>query len=148
MASIRHTQQRHKELQAQYDKLSLKIQRLRENAAYQAGTAVSFQLDQEIQAAEAERDRINQKLERLEREMSRDRIHHELSRLNYFTQVRLFRQFLQDQRIGGFLVHGQPGYGQVHLVGRFLNAVPSGTATPLIQFYLSRRAIQTDIEAL
>lgn len=65
MASIQHTQQKRKELQAQYDLPSLKIQRLRENAAYQTRTAVSFQLDQEVQRAETERDWINQMIERL-----------------------------------------------------------------------------------
>ncbi|MBW4569040.1 MAG: hypothetical protein KME31_13770 [Tolypothrix carrinoi HA7290-LM1] len=46
------------------------------------------------------------------------------------------------------MVHGSPEHGQIFLWRRLLNAIPDGSVTPPIQFYLSRRAFRTDIKAL
>jgi hypothetical protein len=62
--------------------------------------------------------------------------------------VRLFREFIEEKRIGAFLVHGLPEHGQIFLLKRLLQAIPESTVTPPIQFYLSRRALRTDIAAL
>jgi CHAT domain len=53
-------------LQPQYDTLSEKIKRLRRDLAIQAGSAVQFQLEKEIERAEAERDELVEKIEELE----------------------------------------------------------------------------------
>jgi CHAT domain len=53
-------------LQPQYDTLSEKIKRLRRDLAIQAGSAVQFQLEKEIERAEAEREKLVQKIEELE----------------------------------------------------------------------------------
>ncbi|MFH7025938.1 MAG: hypothetical protein ACHBN1_11170 [Heteroscytonema crispum UTEX LB 1556] len=53
-------------LQPQYDMLSEKIKCLRRDLAIQAGTAVQFQLENEIKRSEAERDELAQKIEELE----------------------------------------------------------------------------------
>jgi hypothetical protein len=53
-------------LQPQYDILTEKIMRLRRDLAIQAGTAVQFQLEKELERSEAERDQLAQKIEELE----------------------------------------------------------------------------------
>lgn len=60
MSLVRHLQQRHKELQQQYDLLSEKIRRLWADFAIQAGTLVAYQLEKEIERVEAERDRLKE----------------------------------------------------------------------------------------
>lgn len=59
MPSPMHLQLKREELQEQYDLLSEKIRRLRSEHAIQAGAAIRFQLEKEIERAEAERDRID-----------------------------------------------------------------------------------------
>jgi hypothetical protein len=148
MSSVPHLQQRLKELQQQYDLLSEKIRRLRANSAIQASTSVAYQLEKEIELCEAERDRLLKQIQTIERSLESERIHSELFRLNYVQQVRLFREFIEEKRIGAFLVHGLPEHGQIFLLKRLLQAIPESTVTPPIQFYLSRRALRTDIAAL
>ncbi|MGI2904646.1 hypothetical protein [Tolypothrix sp. VBCCA 56010] len=144
MSSVQHLQHKREELQQQYDLLSEKIKRLRNDSAIEAGSLVAFQLNKEIERFEAERDRLANQIDNLESE----RIHIELFRLNYIKQVRLFREFIEQNRIGAFLVHGLPEHGQIFLLRRLLNAIPDGSVTPPIQFHLSRKAFRTDIKAL
>lgn len=103
MSSVRHLQQRLKELQQQYDLLSEKIRRLRADSAIQASTSVAYQLEKEIDRSEAERDRLLKQIQTIERSLDNERIHGELFRLNYVQQVRLFREFIEEKRIGAFL---------------------------------------------
>jgi CHAT domain len=56
-------------LQPQYDTLNEKIKRLRRDLAIQAGTAVQFQLEKELERSEAERDQLAQKIEELENKL-------------------------------------------------------------------------------
>ncbi|MBD0264754.1 MAG: hypothetical protein ICV78_19130, partial [Tolypothrix sp. Co-bin9] len=144
MSSVQHLQHKGEELQQQYDLLSEKIKRLRTDSAIQAGTLVGFQLDQEIGREEAKRDRLAKQIDNLESE----RIHIELFRLNYVKQVRLFREFIEQNRIGAFLVHGSPEHGQIFLLKRLLDKIDGSSVTPLIQFSLSRKGSQTSIKAL
>jgi TIR domain len=53
-------------LQATYDLLSKKLHRLRSDLAIQAGSAIAFQLEKEIERAEAERKELEQRLDDLE----------------------------------------------------------------------------------
>lgn len=148
MSSVRHLQRRREEVQKQYDLLSEKIQRLRVDCAIQAGTLVAYQLEKEIERFEVERDRLLGQIMTIERSLESERIHSELFRLNYVEQVRLFREFIEDKRVGAFLVHGLPEHGQIFLLKRLLHAIPESAVTPPIQFHLSRRALRTDIAAL
>ncbi|NMG09306.1 hypothetical protein [Brasilonema sp. UFV-L1] len=148
MSSVRHLQQRQEELQAQYELLSQKIKRLRVDFAIQASTLVAYQLEKEIERFETERDCLHKQIQIIERSLENERIHSELFRLNYVQQVRLFREFIQEKRIGAFLVHGLPEHGQIFLLKRLLHAIPDSTITPPIQFHLRRRALRTDIAAL
>jgi hypothetical protein len=148
MFSDRLFQQKSQELRSQLDLLHHKILKLRENCAIQAGTSNLFQVEYELEQAEARREQIERELQNLERRRMSDRIHHELSRLNYKSQAQLFSQFLDEQRIGAFLVHGQSEYGQVFLVKRFLRGLPNSIATSPVQIHLKRRANRTDVQAL
>jgi inactive STAND len=144
MSSVQHLQHKRKELQQQYDLLSQKIKGLQTDYIIQAGTSVRFQLEHEIKHFETQRDRLVKQIDSLESE----RIHIELFRLNYIKQVRLFREFIEQNRIGAFLVHGSPEHGQIFLLKRLLNAIPDGSVTPPFQFHLSRRAFRKDIKTL
>lgn len=148
MSSVKHLQRKRQELQHQYDLLSEKIGRLRVDAAIQAGTSVVFQLRKEIEQCEEERDRLHNQIQTIERSCGTEPIHSELFRLNYTAQVRFFREFIAEKRIGAFLVHGLPEHGQIWLLKRLLQAIPESTVTPLLQFHLRRRALRTDIAAL
>ncbi|MBH8572053.1 CHAT domain-containing protein [Nostocaceae cyanobacterium CENA369] len=53
-------------LQQQYDLLSQKLSRLRSALAIESGTAVKFQLEKQIENAEAEITQLNQRIEQLE----------------------------------------------------------------------------------
>jgi predicted nuclease with TOPRIM domain len=106
MSSVQHLQHKREELQQQYELLSEKIKRLRNNSAIEAGTSVAFQLDKEIEHFEAQRDRLRKEIHSLESE----RVHNALLQLNYFQQAQLFREFIEQNRIGAFLVHGSPQY--------------------------------------
>lgn len=69
MPSISRLQRKRDELQRQYDLLSEKIQNLRAAYAIEAGTAIRFQLEKQIEQAESERDAIEQQIGALEREL-------------------------------------------------------------------------------
>ncbi|MBD2773593.1 AAA family ATPase [Iningainema tapete] len=127
MSSVRHLQYRREELQEQYNLLREKIRRLRVDSAIQAGTLVAYQLEKEIERFEVERDRLQQEITSIERSLESERIHSELFRLNYVEQVRLFREFIEQKRVGAFLVHGLPEHGQIFLLKRLLHAIPDST---------------------
>jgi inactive STAND len=148
MPSIQHIQRQREELQQQYDLLSEKIRRLRHKSAIEAGTLVAFQLEKEIERVEVDRDRVERQVEALGRLLNNERLHGELFRLNYTSQVRLFREFVEAKRVGAFLVHGEPEHGQLFLIKRLLYAIPETAVTPSIQFHLSRRAFRTDVATL
>lgn len=62
----KRTQQEIDSLQQMHGLLSEKLQRLRQDLAIQAGSAIAFQLEKEIERAEAERAKLEQKLRQLE----------------------------------------------------------------------------------
>jgi inactive STAND len=151
MFSVQHLQQKKKELQPQYDILSKKIKRLREDLAIQAGTAVQFQLENEIERAEQERDQIKQQIEKFEKLENSEKIHNALLRLDYQQQVSLFRDFIeeQEQPIGAFLVHGESEqHGQIWLLKRLLRLVPDSEATPRIKLNIRKKSRKNNISAL
>lgn len=63
----RRIQKEIESLQQMHDLLSEKLQRLRRDWATQAGSAIAFQLEKEIEQAEAERAKIEERLGKLER---------------------------------------------------------------------------------
>ncbi|MBD2526368.1 hypothetical protein [Nostoc sp. FACHB-133] len=148
MSSVRHLQQKREELQQHYDAFSEKIKLLRNQHAIEAGASVAFQLDKEIERVEKERDRLLKQIQIIERSCKSEPIHSELFRLNYIAQVQLFREFITEKRIGAFLVHGSPEYGQIWLLKRLLQKIPESTVTSPIPFHLKRRVLRSDIAAL
>jgi hypothetical protein len=69
MPALSRLRRRRDELQEQYDLLSEKIQRLRTAHAIEAGAAVRFQLEKQIERAESERDVIEQQMDMLDEEL-------------------------------------------------------------------------------
>ncbi|KAM3113490.1 TIR domain-containing protein [Phormidesmis sp. 146-33] len=65
----RRIQQEIESLQQMYDLLSEKLHRLRTDLATQAGSAIAFQLEKEIDRAEAERTNTEQRLRELESQL-------------------------------------------------------------------------------
>jgi hypothetical protein len=63
MPALSHLRRRRDELQEQYDLLSEKLQRLRAAHAIEAGAAVRFQLEKQIEQAESERDVLEQQMD-------------------------------------------------------------------------------------
>ena len=63
MPALSRPRHRRDELQEQYDLLSEKIQRLRMAHAIEAGAAIRFQLEKQIEQAETERDVIEQQMD-------------------------------------------------------------------------------------
>jgi hypothetical protein len=63
MPALSRLRRRRDGLQEQYDLLSEKIQRLRTAHAIEAGAAVRFQLEKQIEQAESERDGIEQQMD-------------------------------------------------------------------------------------
>lgn len=70
MPLARLQQHRLNQLEAQLQTLNTKISRLRQAYAIEAGVAVKFQLEQEIQQAEQDREDLEQQMDRLERELT------------------------------------------------------------------------------
>lgn len=70
MPLARLRQRRLNQLETQLQTLYSKISRLRQAAAIEAGVAVKFQLEQEIQRAEQDREELEQEIDRLERELT------------------------------------------------------------------------------
>ncbi|MCP4538844.1 MAG: hypothetical protein GY832_17050 [Chloroflexi bacterium] len=71
MSSTSHLQRRHSELEKQYDVLSEKIERLRVARARSARVKDDFELEGDIEQAEAEHDNIVRQFEALESELGR-----------------------------------------------------------------------------
>ena len=63
MPALSRPRRRRDELQEQYDLLSEKIQRLRAAHAIEAGAAIRFQLEKQIEQAESERDVLEQQMD-------------------------------------------------------------------------------------
>jgi hypothetical protein len=69
MPALSRPRHRRDELQEQYDLLSEKIQRLRTAHAIEAGAAIRFQLEKQIEQAESERDVIEQQMDMPDEEL-------------------------------------------------------------------------------
>ncbi len=149
MSLTRHLENKIKERKEEYDLLTEKIKRFRQDLGIEASTDVKFKLDNQIDIEEKKRDRLAKEIDSLESSLESEQIHIELFRLNYRKQVRLFREFIDKKNgIGAFLVHGSQDHGQIFLLKCLLRAIPNSSQTPPIQFHLSRKGSKTKIEAL
>jgi hypothetical protein len=66
MSTARNVKQKAQELQAQYDVLSSKIERLRNAIAIENDPAFKFKFEKQLEEAEIERDQIDRELQQLE----------------------------------------------------------------------------------
>ena len=83
-----------------------------------------------------------------------DELYLELGKLNYLRQRKVFKQFIdagnQDgrQRIGAFLIHGEPECGQRWLLNRFLRQVVGCTTGKPYKFSFVRKGNGRSLEDL
>lgn len=69
--------------------------------------------------------------------------------LNYKEQVRLFRRFVEEKRrIGAFLIHGEPEYGQGWLLHRLLRQFPQNLTVKVFPFSFQRMGRGRCLDAL
>jgi inactive STAND len=133
------------ELQQQLRILNEKLGFLRKKLAAEAGAAIQFQLEKEIEEAEAERERLEKQIARL----GVEQFHNALFEMDHTEQVKLFRRFAETQRAAAFLIYGPQECGHVWLLKRLLRTVANSTTTEPFKFSpAQRRGMRNDIDAL
>lgn len=134
--------------------ISLNIRRLQILKEQQAiyGISVEPRILIEIENIQAELATLQAELQQLPEEEERvqvsNKLYEAILRLDYQEQVNLFRQFVDTQRLGAFLIHGQPEHGQRWLLNRLLRQIPNRTTAKVIQIDLNRKTLDTEINAL
>ena len=87
-------------------------------------------------------------LDRIWQIVDSDRLYHNLLKLGYRQQVRLFRKLIGKHSVAGFLIHGLPSYGQRWLLNRLLvQYVPEWFMGKLVKIDLARKVRQNDVRA-
>jgi len=71
-----------------------------------------------------------------------------LLRLDYHQQVSLFQKIVEAHRVGAFLVHGAPKYGQRWLLNRLIQLIPNSITAKVIKIGLNRKACKSDVNDL
>lgn len=79
-----------------------------------------------------------------------DELYIELGKLDFRKQRKIFKQFLEsEQRVGAFLLHGEPECGQRWLLNRFLKQITgSSTGKPPYKFSFERKGGGRSLEDL
>ena len=85
----------------------------------------------------------------LEKPADSNLLYNALLTLNYHEQVTVFRQFIGTRhRIGAFVIHGEPSYGQNWLLNRLAKVIPGSSAGTVFRFSFQRKACGRSLEAL
>ncbi|NER33666.1 MAG: trypsin-like peptidase domain-containing protein [Oscillatoria sp. SIO1A7] len=88
-------------------------------------------------------------LDRICQIVDSDRLYHNLLKLGYRQQVRLFRKLIGKHSVAGFLIHGLPSYGQRWLLNRLLvQHVPDCFRGKPVKINLARKVRKNDVDAL
>ncbi|MBN3924083.1 hypothetical protein [Nostoc sp. NMS4] len=136
-------------LQGQSEVLAEKLKILRRDYAIAADTLIRFQLEKQIEQTEAEKKKLDQQLDDLERASSSGKVYHALLKLGYREQTRTFRRFIETHSVGAFLIHGSLYYGQRWLLNRLVRQnVPNIITGKVVRIELSRIARRSDSAAL
>jgi inactive STAND len=137
------------ELQKLCDLLDEKILHLREAKIREANHLVRFQLNKEIEEAEAERCKIIWQIENVDTLDRSQELYRALMKLGYRKQVGSFLKFLKAQSVGAFLIHGAPDYGQRWLLNRLVTQhIRLGTIGKVVRIELNRIGRRRDIRTL
>lgn len=84
-----------------------------------------------------------------EKILGSNELYNALLTLNYKEQVRLFRRFVEEKhRIGTFLIHGEPEYGQGWLLHRLLRQFPQYLTVKVFPFSFQRMGRGRSLDAL
>ncbi len=137
------------ELQKLCDLLDEKILHLRTSKIIATDPLVIFQLEKEIEKAEAERSLITQQIENSDIAAFSQDLYRALLKLGYKEQVLSFIKFIKDQSIGAFLIHGSPDYGQRWLLNRIVTQyIDDGTTSKVLPVELHRIGRRIDVNTL
>lgn len=149
MSSKQHLQYEIDGLQGQSEVLADKLKVLRRDYAIAADTLIRFQLEKQIEQTEAEKKKLDQQLDDLERASSSGKVYTALLKLGYREQTRTFRRFIETHSVAAFLIHGSLYYGQRWLLNRLVRQNVSNIMTgKVVRIELSRIARRSDSAAL
>lgn len=145
-----HLQRKRDELQEQYELLCEEIQSLKKAKIIEdLSPGERFRLKKQIEEAEAERETVAQQIEDLDKTASSDSLYRTLIKLGYRQQVRVFRQLIEAESVGCFLIHGSPEYGQRWLLNRLVvQYVPYCMTSKVVKVDLGRIGRRSDVSAL
>lgn len=125
---LQRLQNKHKELQEQYDRVSENIRCLAEDHLNETRLREKLRLKRELKNEEEERDSIEQEMLRLEmriKNLSISRVYDELSGLDCDEHLQRFEEFFMQYQIGAFLLHGCSRYGVRFLLKQILERISS-----------------------
>ena len=150
MVVSQHALSTREALQKQYDDLSEEIQYLRKSERTDdLSPRERFRLKKQIEEAEAERKKIAQQIEELDKKSGNESLYRILMKLGYRQQVRLFRQVIEVESVAVFLIHGLPDYGQRWLLNRLVvQYVPYSLTGKVVKVDLNRKVRRSDVSAL
>ncbi|RCJ25060.1 hypothetical protein A6S26_17885 [Nostoc sp. ATCC 43529] len=131
--------------------LDEKILFLKGKKITEANPLVLFQLSQEIEEAETQRQVFKLEIESINCGLNSQKLYLALLKLGYKDQILAFKKFVRSQSIGAFLIHGCPDYGQRWLLNRLVTQhIDSGTTNKTLPLpvELHRIGRRTDISTL
>ncbi len=136
-------------LQELCDLLDKKILHLRRAKIFETDPSKIFQLENDIEEAEAELSRIKQQIENSDIAVFSLDLYRALLKLGYREQVLSFIKFIKAQSIGAFLIHGSPDYGQRWLLNRIVTQhIDDGTTSKVLPVELHRIGRRIDVNTL
>ncbi len=136
-------------LQELCDLLDKKILHLRRAKIFETDPSKIFQLENDIEEAEAERSLMTLQIENSDIAVFSLDLYRALLKLGYEEQVLSFIEFIEAQSIGAFLIHGSPDYGQRWLLNRIMTQhIDDGTTSKVLPVELHRIGRRIDVNTL
>jgi hypothetical protein len=132
------------DLRMQANDLASTLRDLHEALAIETAPLKKRALEEQIQEKEGELNSIEQQIERLEMQ----RACKAMLNMDYLDHVDSFQTVAEKQRIGAFLIHGQPLHGHYWLLRQLLTLTPQTPATPPFSFDYNSRSQRKDIDAI
>ncbi len=161
---LERLQRKRERLEDKCDVWDEKHHALEKEAILETDAAKKFKLDQDLEVAAAEIERLNQQIEQLNRQIaalegtvdlqsrspfSTQQLHEALLKLGYRQQVRLFRRLIAAHSVAAFLIHGEMEYGQRWLLNRLVSQyLPDWFTGKVVKVNVSRKVRRSDASAL
>jgi inactive STAND/Effector-associated domain 9 len=143
-------------LESQLNILDEKLKELRTDSAYETDISKKFQLKHQIEEVEQDIRDIENSLENLIQEDKLKKLYNSLLRLGYRKQISSFRDFIETESMGAFLIYPSQEekeyprhYGQEWLLHRLIiKHLPRYTTAKVLRVDFSRVGRQNDISSL